>query len=462
MSKLLSSTLFEYQSCYPCTAEELYKWHSREGALERLLPPWQNITVLARHGGIEAGGKVLLKMHAGPFAYTYKGHHTENRAGEMFRDVQEKGPFASWSHSHYFSDSDRGAVLKDHVAYSLPGHRVLPGLIKNYVHRSLQQLFHHRQKILEEDIQLHQRCSTAPLRILISGASGVIGRDLLPLLTTGGHKVFTLVRRQPDPARGEIYWNPAAGILDPEELPEIDGVIHLAGEYIGLSRWKEEKKHRVLDSRIQGTTLLAKTLAARKRPPAVFLCASAVGYYGDGGDRVIDETAPPGNDFIAEVCKIWEQGTEQARQAGIRTVFMRLGIGLTPRGGALQRILATSPLGFIRRFGSGRQYISWISRDDMVGAMLHALSCPSLEGPVNIVAPHPVTNAEFMQTLARICGRPLLFPLPGWFLRMIYGQMASEILLSGCRVSSQKLTDSGFKFRHPALETALKNLLGKQ
>jgi uncharacterized protein (TIGR01777 family) len=462
MQKHLSSTLFEHQSLYPCTAEELYNWHSRKGALERLLPPWQNITVLARHGGIEAGGMVLLKMHAGPFPCTYKGHHTENIPGKMFKDVQEKGPFASWSHSHYFKDSDQGAVLTDHVEYSLPGHRFLPGCIKNYVHKNLQQLFHHRQKLLEEDIQLHQRCRTAPLRILVSGASGVIGRDLLPLLTTGGHKVFTLVRRRADPAQGEIYWDPAAGILNAGDLPEIDGVIHLAGEYIGLSRWKEEKKRRVIDSRVKGTTLLAKTLAARERPPQVFLCASAVGYYGDGGDRLIDETHPPGSDFIAEVCKIWEKGTEPASNAGIRTVFMRLGIGLTPRGGALQRILATSPLGFIRRFGSGRQYISWISRDDMVGAMLHALSCPALHGPLNIVAPQPATNAEFMQILAQITGRPLLFPLPGWFLQMIYGQMASEILLSGCRVTSQKLEDSGFKFRHPTLETALKSLLGKQ
>ena len=141
---------------------------------------------------------------------------------------------------------------------------------------------------------------------------------------------------------------------------------------------------------------------------------------------------------------------------------MRLGIGLTPRGGALQRILAASPLGFIRRFGSGSQYISWISRDDMVGAILHALCCPALQGPLNIAAPQPVTNAEFLETLARICGRPLLFHLPGWFLKLIYGQMASEILLSGCRVSSQKLQDSGFTFRHPTLETALKSLLGKQ
>ena len=381
--------------------------------------------------------------------------------GKMFRDIQEKGPFSSWSHSHYFSNSEHGAVLQDHVEYSLPGHLFLPGFIKSYVQSNLQQLFHHRQKLLTEDIKLHRQCSTTSLKILVTGASGVIGRDLLPLLTTGGHQVFTLVRRPPDPAKGEIYWDPAKGILNESDLPEIDGVIHLAGEYIGLSRWKEDKKRRVIDSRINGTRLLAEIFSARKRPPKVFLCASAVGYYGDGRDKVIDETQPSGDDFISEVCRLWEKGTEPARDAGIRTIFMRLGIGLTPRGGALERILATSPFGFIRRFGSGRQYISWISRDDMVSAMLHALSCPLLEGPLNIVAPQPVTNAEFMQTLARITGRPLLFPMPGWFLKMIYGQMASEILLSGCRVSSQKLQESGFKFRHPTLEVALASLLGK-
>ena len=462
MQKHPKKSFFEHQSEYPCSAEELYNWHSRKGALERLLPPWQNISVVDRHGGIEPGGKVLLKMHAGPFAYRFKAHHIENIPGKMFRDIQEEGPFASWSHSHYFEDSANGAVLKDRIEYSLPGHRFLPRIIKNHIGTSLEKLFHHRQRLLNGDIELHRYSSTTPLRILVTGASGVIGRDLLPLLTTGGHQVFTLVRRRPDPAKGEIYWDPAKGVLNEGDLPELDAVIHLAGEYIGLSRWKEEKKRRVIDSRIKGTKLLAQILASRDRRPKVFLCASAVGYYGDGRDLIIDETHPSGDDFISEVCRLWEKGTRPAKDAGIRTVFMRLGIELTPRGGALQRILATSPFGFIRRFGSGRQYISWIGRDDLVSAMLHTLSCPSLEGPLNIAAPEPVTNAEFMQTLARISGRPLLFPLPGWFLKMIYGQMASEILLSGCRVSTQKLQDSGFRFRHPTLETALRSLLGKE
>lgn len=461
MRKSTSPVLFEHLSEYPCSAEELYNWHSRPGALERLLPPWENISVLARHGGIEPGGTVELKMHAGPFPYRFRARHIDNIPGKMFRDIQEKGPFSYWSHTHNFKNKGKGSLLHDQVEYSLPGHRFLPGFIKDHVGKSLENLFHHRQKLLEEDIALHRCSSTIPLRILITGASGVIGRDLLPLLTTGGHQVFTLVRRRPDPEKNEIYWDPAKGVLNESDLPELDGVIHLAGEYIGLSRWKEEKKCRVIDSRIKGTRLLAETLAGRERLPKVLLCASAVGYYGDGQDMVIDETNPPGDDFISEVCRVWEKGTKPARDAGIRTVFMRLGIGLTPQGGALRHILHTSPFGFIRRFGPGGQYISWISRDDMVSAMLHALNCPTLEGPVNITAPQPVTNAEFLQTLARISGRPLLFPLPAWFLKMIYGQMASEILLSGCRASSQKLQDSGFIFRHPTLEIALRSLLGK-
>ena len=296
----------------------------------------------------------------------------------------------------------------------------------------------------------------------MSGASGTLGKDLLPLLTTGGHQVFTLVRRRPDAAKGEIFWDPENNILNPDDLPEVDAVIHLAGEYIGLSRWSDDKKKRVMNSRVQGTELLARTFAAKSRRPEVLLSASAIGYYGDCGDRIMRESEPPGAGFISKVCYRWEQATAFAREAGIRTVFLRLGVGLTPRGGALMRILAASPCGYIRRFGNGQQVISWISRDDMIAAILHALADRSLDGPLNIAAPEPVTNRQFMCTLARITGRPLLFPLPAGLLQMMYGQMASEIVLSSCHVGIEKLVNSGFHFRHPNLETALCALLGKE
>jgi len=462
MEKSKSRSLFSHRSLYPCTPEELYSWHSRPGALERLLPPWDDTLVLAKTGTIEAGAQVHLKMHLGPIAFHYRGRHLENIPGKMFRDMQEKGPFASWSHSHFFEDAPEGAILRDEVEYSLPGHAFLPARIHSFVTANLKRMFRYRQSVLEQDILLHQRCGSRPLRLLISGASGVLGRELLPLLTTGGHQVFTLVRRRPDRQKREIFWDPARDILNKDDLPEVDGVIHLAGEYIGLSRWREDKKRRVIDSRVKGTELLVRALTAADRPPKVFLSASAVGYYGDCGDRVVDETSAPGEGFMAEVCRSWEQATDAAQRAGIRTVLLRLGVGLTPRGGALRRILAASPCGFIRCFGTGRQYISWISSDDMIAAMLHTLTCPSLSGPLNIAAPEPVSNLRFMQTLADICGRPLLCPLPKWLLQMLYGQMASEILLSGCRVTTKKLSDSGFSFRHPNLESGLRFLLGRE
>ncbi len=401
-------------------------------------------------------------MHLGPFPFHYHGRHLENIPGRMFRDVQEKGPFAHWSHSHFFEDTPEGAQLTDMVDYSLPGHDLVPERIKNFVTGNLKRMFHYRETVLREDILLHNRCSRRSLRLLVSGASGVLGRDLLPLLTTGGHQVFTLVRRTADKAKGEIFWDPEKSILNESDLPELDGIIHLAGEYIGMSRWSEDKKRRVLDSRVNGTELLVRTLAERSKPPEVFLSASAVGYYGDCGDTITSETAPPGTGFMSEVCSRWEHAAQLAGDAGIRTVFLRLGVGLTPRGGALRRIFAASPCGYIRRFGTGKQFISWISADDMISAMLHALTCTSLSGPLNIAAPEPTTNLQFMETLARITGRPLLCPLPARLLQMMYGQMAREILLSSCRVATKKLQDSGFHFRHPSLEKTLEALLGKE
>ena len=455
------TTLFEHYSTYPCSPQELYDWHSRFGALERLLPPWEKTQIVSREGGIDPGGRVVLKMHSGPIPFYYHAHHVENINGEMFRDIQEKGPFSSFSHSHYFKSVTIGTELHDKVEYRLPLAGLLPPFIKKFVHKSLEQVFHHRQSIISEDIKVHLRCSRKPLRILISGSSGVLGRELIPFLTTGGHQVWTLVRRAADTNKNEIFWDPENGILDGSQLPKLDAVIHLAGEYIGLSRWSEEKKNRVISSRVDGTRLLAQVVSSLRVKPKVFLSASAVGYYGDTNATDLDEQSPRGDDFISKVCGLWEESAAQHIDPEIRTVFLRLGVGLTPRGGALEKILETSPLGFIRRFGSGNQYISWISTDDMISAMLHCLSCESLSGAVNIAAPEPVTNGEFMKTLARVARRPLLFPVPASPLKLVYGQMASEILLSGCHVSSKKLVDSGFEFRHPNLELALKKLLGK-
>ena len=203
-------------------------------------------------------------------------------------------------------------------------------------------------------------------------------------------------------------------------------------------------------------------LGLQKVPPQVFLSASAVGFYGNTQLHGIDEQTAAGDDFISEVCTLWEQAAAPAEAAGIRTVLMRIGVVLTPKGGALQQLLRTAPCGFFRRFGNGRQHVSWVGIDDTIGSMLHCLTCADLRGPVNIAAPSPVTNAELMQTLSTVLDRPLLPPIPGKVLRTIYGQMASEILLSGCDVSTAKLTASGYRFRQPALEGLLRRQLNKE
>lgn len=459
--KVSTIKTFTYRSLFPCTARELYTFHSRPGALERLLPPWDGSEIVKKEGSIAPGGKVLLKLRQGPISIGWEAHHVEEIPGIMFRDVQHRGPFAHFSHTHSFSDTAAGALLEDTIQFALPGQHLLPSFVVEHVMNMLTRIFTHREHVLREDLRVHARCSSRPLRVLISGASGVLGSALVPLLTTGGHEVWTLVRRRPEPGKQEIFWDPRHGVLNANELPELDGVIHLAGEYIGLGRWSAAKKRKVVESRTRGTALLAATIGSLPRKPEVFLSASAVGYYGDCREALVTEEDPCGTDFISEVCSAWEQAATPATDAGIRTVLMRLGVGLTPRGGALQRLLVTDPFGFFRRFGDGCQYISWMSIDDMVSAMLHCLVTPELAGPLNIAAPQPVTNRELLRTLARVANRPQLLHIPATSLEILYGQMASEILLSGCRVSTRKLEESGFKFRHPTLTEALKVLLGK-
>lgn len=452
---------FTASSLFPCSARELHAWHSRPGALERLIPPWERTHVVIREGGIDPGGRVVLAMHAGPLPFRWHARHVANKPGIVFQDIQERGPFARWTHTHRFSDIDNGALLEDRIDYTLPGQPLLPACATSLVDHTLQRVFRYRHDTLRADIELHNRCSHTPLRVLISGASGVLGSALRPLLTTGGHEVWTLVRRQPDRQQREIYWDPQSGHLNLTGLPPFDGVIHLAGDNIGEGRWTTDKKQRVIDSRVQGTGLIARAIAALPVHPKVLLTASAVGFYGNCLDCCMREEDRAGTDFISDVCALWEQSARPAEEAGIRTVVMRIGVVLTPRGGALQRLLTTANVGFPRRFGDGDQYISWIGINDMVSAILHALTCDALHGPVNIAAPLPATNSQLMQTLARVLRRPLLPAIPARLLKTLYGQMASEVLLGGCRVATDKLQHSGYSFRHADLEAALRHLLGR-
>ena len=299
------------------------------------------------------------------------------------------------------------------------------------------------------------------LMIAVSGASGLVGSALIPLLTTNGHVVRRMVRSEPDHSLNEIGWDPAGGHLDSTGLEGVDAVIHLGGESIASGRWNAAKRKRIRDSRIGSTHLLAQTMANMVRPPRVLLCASATGFYGDRGEESLTEKAGPGQSFLARVCREWEEMTLPAREAGIRVANLRFGVVLSPNGGALQQMLPLFRLGLGGRLGAGNQYWSWIGIDDAIGAVDHALANQDLAGPVNVTTPEPVTNRQFTAILAKVLRRPAVLPAPSAALRFALGLMADELLLASARVIPEQLLGSGYEFRNRDLESALRHLLEK-
>lgn len=300
---------------------------------------------------------------------------------------------------------------------------------------------------------------TGARRIVVSGATGLIGGELLPALRRAGWSPERLTRHPPEGS--DIHWDPAKGTVDADRLDGVEAVIHLAGENIGDRRWTDDRKRRIRESRIEGTTLLARTLANLSRKPRVMISVSAIGIYGDRGDEVLTESSETGDDFLADVGRVWESSADAARAAGIRVVHPRLGIVLSAKGGALQRMLLPTKLFLGGQLGSGRQWWSWVHIDDVVAAMLHLIDAPQLAGPVNVVAPAPVRNAEFMDKLRTVLKRPAIMPTPEFMLRLALGEMADPLLLYSQRISSEKLLESGYRFRFPDLLQALKKELGR-
>jgi uncharacterized protein len=297
------------------------------------------------------------------------------------------------------------------------------------------------------------------MKVLISGATGLIGSALIPELESGGHQITRLTR---SPGSGsDVGWNPDAGEIDASRLEGHDAVVHLAGENIGEGRWTPEKKRRILESRAKGTRLLAETIASLPEPPRVMVSASAVGYYGDRGNELLREDSGPGSDFLAEVCKAWEAAADPAREAGVRVVHPRNGIVLSTQGGALARTLPIFKLGGGGRIGSGRQWWSWVAMADVVGAILHSLTDDSVEGPVNVGSPNPLTNAEYTRVLGKVLNRPTIFPLPAPAARLMLGEVADALLLASQRMEPAKLKETGYDFRYPELDGALRHLLAR-
>jgi uncharacterized protein (TIGR01777 family) len=299
------------------------------------------------------------------------------------------------------------------------------------------------------------------VNVAISGASGLIGAALIASLQAGGHRAIPLVRRAPRPGEDALRWDPASGTITPAGPSVADAIVHLAGDSVMGLRWTADKKRRIRESRTIATRLLVQTLTRLAKPPAVLVCASGVGYYGSRGDEVLSEESRPGTGFLADLAREWEAATATAIAQGIRVVNLRLGVVLSANGGALTKMLTPFRLGLGGVIGDGAQWMSWIALDDVTGAIRHALTTDALRGPVNAVAPAPVTNAEFTRTLGRALGRPTLVPLPAFAARLALGEMADELLLASQRVVPARLQASGYRFRYPTLEDALRAVLGR-
>jgi len=444
----------------PASAEEVFAWHLRPGAFERLLPPWERAEVVERSGPLQEGARVVLRLRRGPASFRWVALHRDFVPGRQFVDEQVEGPFSSWVHLHRFEpDGPSGCRITDRVECTLPLGAAAAG---GWVRRKVERMLDYRHRLLAEDLAAHGRFGDRPrLTVAVTGATGLLGSALTPFLTTGGHRVLRLTR---SPRRaGDIGWDPSSGRLEGEALAGIDAAVHLAGETIAV-RWTAERKRRIRDSRIAGTRLLAQTLARLPNPPRVLVSASGVGIYGNRGDTVLTEASAlpdPPADFLVELAREWEAATESAGAAGIRVVLLRSGVVLTPAGGALGRMLPAFRLGVGGPLGSGRQWTSWVAMDDAIGAVHHALMTDGLDGPVNLTSPEPVTGRVLADTLGRVLHRPALAAAPAPALRLVFGEMADAALLTSQRALPARLTASGYRFRLPGLEPALRHLLGR-
>lgn len=298
------------------------------------------------------------------------------------------------------------------------------------------------------------------MKILIGGSHGLVGTALIKSLETEGHEIFRLVRHAPT-SKTEVEWSPDRYSIALARIEGFDAVVNLAGESIAEGRWTEDKKRRIRESRVKGTKLLGDALANLAVPPKILVCASAIGFYGNRGDELLTESSAPGDDFLAKVCAEWEGATALATEKGIRVVNARFGVILDTNGGALKKMLPPFRMGVGGKVGSGKQWMSWIALDDVVGGIQFALANDSIRGPVNFVAPVPVTNAEFTKTLGKVLSRPTIFPIPAFAIKLLFGEMGEALLLGGQRVAPERLIAEGYEFSYPQLEQALVHILEK-
>jgi uncharacterized protein (TIGR01777 family) len=447
---------FEYRSTVNASSEDLYRYHLNPGAFQRLTPPWEPVEVAEKDDGINEGTIRNLKVGPKPFQMSWKALHESFVENSQFVDRQLEGPFRSWSHLHKFErlDEDR-ARLNDLIEYELP--LQIPAAF--LVDMKLRPMFRYRHRQTARDLATIAlfpgplRASASPLTVGVTGAGGFVGSRLASLLEVAGHKVRRLTRgHQSRP--GEAVWWPEP---DLSALEGMDAVVHLAGEPVA-QLWTKAVKEKIYYSRVEGTKRLCRALSDLKSPPKTLISTSATGFYKQQSDHAVDETAPPGEGFLSEVCQDWEAATEVAQQAGMRVCRLRIGLVVGAGGGFLAPQLPAFRLGLGAVLGDGRQKQSFVDLDDVVGAIYHLLHRTDLQGVFNGTAPNPVTQAQFARRLAEACSRPLWMKIPEAPVRAFLKEQA-DMLFEGVAAMPTRLTESGYKFLAPTLGESLEHHL---
>lgn len=448
----MKKIILRHRSKLPFSAEEVFDWHLNPKALERMIPPWEKVKVISKEGNpSQVGTHILLQTKIGFFSQKWKIKHSEYIEGESFTDIQVKGPFKDWKHIHKVHPIDeQNCEWEDEI------HCVPPFFVsRSWIEKKVKKMLLWRHERLKNDLQVRERYPLAPMRILISGSTGLIGSEVKTFLQSLGHDVHALARADKDRGPNSVHWNPKTGEVRKADFEDFDAVIHLAGKNIAGGLWTKKFKERVFISRCRDSWLLSHVLLRLLRPPKTLICASAVGYYGSRNKEILTENSKRGKGFLADLCQKWEEATVGIENRGTRGVHTRFGLVLTAKGGMLGKVLPLFRWGLGAILGSGRQSISWISLDDVVYGIYHALMTKELEGPVNFTSPHPETNRSFSEKVASALRRPLFLRISARFLRLILGRMADEMFLASVRAVPEKLQETGYHFVHPTLEDVL-------
>ncbi len=474
--------IFERAVELQASIDACFAFHERPGALSRLIPPWEAVTIRRTDNSLEPGSEVLLETGIFGMNLKWLARHEALDRPKLFIDRQVSGPFAAWRHEHRFESIGPGSTkLVDRVEYTLPFGKVGAAMGRSFIERKLNAMFDYRHRITRQDLDFARvilsvsNDNVSQKKIAVTGSNGLIGSHVVSLLSTLGHQVIRIERsaieanrrgsadsvRLPLEGRSatSIFWNPRHGLDCPEQLDGIDAVIHLAGKGIGDGRWTKSMKAELTRSRVEATTLLAQQLSLLAKPPKAFVSASGVGIYGHRGESIVDESEPAGDDFLGKLAWQWEQASKSLVECGTRVCIGRLGVVLTPKGGALAKMLPMFRFGLGGRLGSGKQYWSWIGHEDAASALVWLALNPRCQGPYNLAA-GSVANKEFTRVLARTLRRPAFLPVPEMVLRIAMGEMADGLLLNSTRVIGSRLLASGYPMRQIDLSQTFHELLG--